>query len=127
MAKKAMAKKAMAKKAMAKKATAKKPLAKSKPVAKAAKVKRWQSACLHWSERKSDGPSGPFRVALAALVAQLKAANDNHLKDAAAIEELRKELRDLRAGVGRRREGRAGARWAVGSVRAVTDLQKRRW
>jgi hypothetical protein len=30
----------MAKKAMAKKATAKKPLAKSKPVAKAAKVKR---------------------------------------------------------------------------------------
>jgi len=34
---------------------------------------------------------------------QLKAANDHHLKDAAAIEELRKELRDLKNGVGFKR------------------------
>lgn len=32
-----------------------------------------------------------------ALEAQLKAANDNHTKD---VDELRKELRDLKAGVG---------------------------
>ena len=34
---------------------------------------------------------------------QLKAANDNHVKDAVAIEELRKELGDLKAGKGWRR------------------------
>ena len=34
---------------------------------------------------------------------QLKAANDNHVKDAVAIEELRKELSDLKAGKGWRR------------------------
>ena len=33
----------------------------------------------------------------------LKSANDNHLHDAAAIEELRKELRDLKSGVGFKR------------------------
>jgi hypothetical protein len=31
------------------------------------------------------------------LEAQLKAANDNHLQDAAAIEELRREIGDLKA------------------------------
>jgi hypothetical protein len=36
------------------------------------------------------------------LKVQLKAANDNHVHDAAAIEELRKELRDVRKLVGRR-------------------------
>jgi hypothetical protein len=34
---------------------------------------------------------------------ELKAANDNYHKDAAAIEELRKELRDLKNGVGFKR------------------------
>jgi hypothetical protein len=31
-------------------------------------------------------------------VQELKAANDNHLHDAAAIEELRREMRNLRTG-----------------------------
>jgi hypothetical protein len=38
----------------------------------------------------------------AGLRIQLKAANDNHLEDAAAIEELRKELREVKREVGRK-------------------------
>lgn len=41
------------------------------------------------------------------LELQLKAANDNHEKDAAAIEELRQELRDLKNGAGWQRSGAA--------------------
>ena len=39
-------------------------------------------------------------VKLLSLRLELKAANDNHLEDAAGIAELRKDLRDLKNGVG---------------------------
>ena len=39
----------------------------------------------------------------AALRAQLKVANDNHLKDRADLDRVMKELRDLKAGVGFKR------------------------